>query len=73
MDLGIPVALTFSDATWMNIDIPVWHIELAFAHGIILQMAHHNTIGGDIFEQKNETTVAYYELHNLYNISSRMK
>ena len=52
MDLGIPVALTFSDATWMNIDIPVWHIELAFAHGIILQMAHHNTIGGDIFEQK---------------------
>ena len=38
MDLGI--AQTFSDATWMNIDI--WHIEFTFAHGIILQMALHN-------------------------------
>ena len=37
MDLGI--AQTFLDATWMNIDI--WHKELTFGNGIILQMAFH--------------------------------
>ena len=37
MDLGI--AQTFLDATWMKIDI--WHKELTFGNGIILQMAFH--------------------------------
>ena len=37
MDLGI--AQTFSDATWMNIDI--LHIEFTFAHEIIIQIALH--------------------------------